>query len=366
MILYGLPNERQPSCLRQLLADSWPISWPTVGGLSTDCRRTLGRSARHIQVAHIGGCGRQSTSLCSHHGVPGSPSRRPYPMNPKTIFNTLRLASITLAAAAPLGGSWTAAALTPAGELAAHRAVYELKLARTTGKGGAVAARGRILYDFSGSVCDGYKLEFRQVSELDNGEGKVTLSDLRSTTWEDGAAKAYQFTSQNYLNQQLIDSVNGRAERRQNTIAVTLSKPKDKTLDLEATIIFPTEHVRKILEAARDNKSILELPIYDGSESGEKIYNTLTVIGREIGPERVPDDAARDQKELAGMKRWPVTVSYFERSDKEKGGEQLPVYAISFELYENGISRALMLDYNNFSIRGELTRLEIKDTKPCP
>jgi hypothetical protein len=147
---------------------------------------------------------------------------------------------------------------------------------------------------------------------------------------------------------------------------VTLSKPKDKKLDLEASIIFPTEHVRRILEAARNNKSILEFPVYDGSESGEKVYNTLTVIGREIGPnERVPDDAARDQKELAGMKRWPVTVSYFERSDKGNG-EQVPVYAISFELYENGISRALMLDYNNFSISGELKTLEIKDTKACP
>jgi hypothetical protein len=269
-------------------------------------------------------------------------------------------------AAAVLGGPYAAAALTPAGELAAHRAVYELKLAKTSGKGGAVAARGRILYDFSGNMCDGYKLDFRQVSELDNGEGKITLSDLRSSTWEDGAAKAYKFSSQNYLNQQLIDSVDGRAERRDNAIAVTLSKPKDKKLDLEAAIIFPTEHVRRILEAAHGNKSILEFPVYDGSESGEKVYNTLTVIGREIGPnERVPDDAARDQKELAGMKRWPVTVSYFERSDKP-GGEQIPVYAISFELYENGISRALMLDYNNFSISGELKTLEIKDTKACP
>ncbi len=281
-----------------------------------------------------------------------------------TILNTLRLASITIAAAALLGGPWTAAALTPAGELAAHRAVYELKLAKTSGKGGAVAARGRILYDFSGNMCDGYKLEFRQVSELDNGEGKVTLSDLRSTTWEDGAAKAYQFVSQNYLNQQLLDAVDGRAERRQSVVAVTLSKPKDKKLDLEASVIFPTEHVRRILDAARENKSILEVPVYDGSESGEKVYNTLTVIGREIGPERAPNDAARDQQALVGMKRWPVTVSYFEKSGK--GGEQLPVYAISFELYENGISRALMLDYNNFSISGELKTLEIRDTKACP
>jgi hypothetical protein len=59
-----------------------------------------------------------------------------------------------------------------------------------------------------------------------------------------------------------------------------------------------------------------------------------------------------------------VTVSYFDR-DKAIG-EQTPVYAITFELYENGISRALLLDYNDFAISGELKTLEIKDTKPCP
>jgi hypothetical protein len=282
-----------------------------------------------------------------------------------TMHNNLRLTSAMIAAAVLLGGPWSAAALTPKGELAAHRAVYELTLAQTRGKGGAISARGRILYDFSGSICEGYKLEFRQVSELDNGEGKVTLSDLRSTTWEDGEARAYRFTSQNYLNQQLIEAVDGRAERRQNAITVTLSKPKDKSVDLEATIVFPTEHVRRILDAAREGKTILEFPIYDGSESGEKVYNTLTVIGHEIAPnDRVPTDAARDQQALAGMKRWPVTVSYFEKS--AKGGEQIPIYSISFELYENGISRALMLDYNNFAISGELKTLEIKETKPCP
>src|SRR5215813_5880833 len=89
-----------------------------------------------------------------------------------------------------------AVALTPAGEFASHRAVYELKLAQTRGNSSTVAARGRILYDFSGNTCDGYALQFRQVSELDNGEGKVTLSDLRSTTWEDGAAKKFIFKSQ--------------------------------------------------------------------------------------------------------------------------------------------------------------------------
>jgi hypothetical protein len=43
----------------------------------------------------------------------------------------------------------------------------------------------------------------------------------------------------------------------------------------------------------------------------------------------------------------------------------MPVYAIGFELYENGISRALSLDYNEFVITGKLTSLEMREPKPC-
>ena len=258
-----------------------------------------------------------------------------------------------------------ARAVTPGNELASHRAVYELSLAQRNGHSSTVSARGRILYDFAGSACEGYTLEFRQVSELDNGEGKVTLSDLRSNTWEDGDAKNFQFKSENYMNNSIVDSVDGAAVRQADNIAVTLIKPKNIKLNLDRAIVFPTEHVRRIIEAARAGKTILEFPVYDGSEKGEKIYNTLTVIGREIPPtERVPTDAAAGQAALAGLLRWPVTVSYFDRASKL--GEQTPVYAITFELYENGISRALLLDYNDFAISGELKSLDIRDTKPCP
>ena len=84
--------------------------------------------------------------------------------------------------------------------LAPHRAVYDLKLSKSHGSRGIQAVRGRILYDFSGNACDGYELQFRQVSELNSGEGKAALSDLRSTTWEDGAAKKFRFNSENLLN----------------------------------------------------------------------------------------------------------------------------------------------------------------------
>lgn len=262
-------------------------------------------------------------------------------------------------------GSLPVPAQTQTINLVPHRAIYELSLGKVRGKASVQNARGRILYDFTGSVCEGYTLEFRQVAELDNGEGKISLSDLRSNTWEDGAAKAYRFASQNHLNQKLLDAVDGKAERSTGSVAVTLTKPEPRKVDLDAAIVFPTEHVRRIIQAAREGQTILEFPIYDGSETGVKVYNSLTVIGREIKPgERDLADAASGNNVLAKMRRWPVTVSYFERG--KPAGEQTPVYAISFDLYENGVSRTLVLDYNDFSISGVLKTIEFKDSKPCP
>jgi EipB-like len=267
-----------------------------------------------------------------------------------------------LLVATPLS-SRGALAAEPQVEFASHRAVYELKLAHSRGNSSTMAARGRILYDFSGNSCDGYALLFRQVSELDNGEGKVTLSDLRSTSWEEGAANRLVFKSQNYLNENLLDTVDGEARRAGEKVQVSLTKPEERKFEIEPTVAFPTDHMRRIIAAARQEKSILELPVYDGSEKGDKVFNTLSVIGRAIAPsERVPTDAAAGKVELAQMKRWPVTVSYFNRDAKT---DQPPVYAIKFELYENGISRALVLDYNDFAISGELTSLDLRESKPC-
>ncbi len=280
-----------------------------------------------------------------------------------------------LMASALVGGLTSVAALSapiappPSNKvfLAPHRAVYDLKLKESHGSRGIDAVRGRILYDFSGNACDGYELQFRQVSELDSGEGKTATSDLRSTTWEDGEAKSFRFNSESLLDQH-TDSVDGRAERNAKTVAVNLSKPKAKNFTVPVGAVFPTEHMRRIISAARDGSSILELPIYDGSETGEKLYNTLTVIGHPIAPgAKPPADAAAKVPELATLTRWPVTISYFEQQDDkaEHTGEQTPAYAISFELYENGISRALLLDYNDFVLQGEMTALDIKKPKPC-
>ncbi|MDZ4368070.1 MAG: cell envelope integrity EipB family protein [Afipia sp.] len=260
----------------------------------------------------------------------------------------------------------TGAQAAPSVAFLAHQAVYDLSLKTSRGNASVNNATGRILYNFAGSACEGYTTEFRQVSRLDAGESKTTLSDLRSTSWEDGEGKSYRFKIETRMNDADVTSVDGLAEREGTTVKVKLKKPKVKTFTIEGAV-FPTEQVKLIIEAARQGKSLLELVIYDGSDDGEKVYNTLTVIGQPIPGTKAPakPDATTDNEKFKSQTRWPVTVSYYDRATKSNAGEQTPIYAMSFELYEDGVSRALSLDYNDFVIAGAMGKIDVKETKPC-
>jgi envelope integrity protein B len=270
-----------------------------------------------------------------------------------------RLLALMLAGALML----PAAALAEGVTLAPHKAVYGLSLSSSNGSRGAQTVRGRIYYDFSGSACQGYTLKFRQISGVVS-EGKSVLTDLRATSWEDGDAKRYRFSSENLTDNAVTESAEGRAERKSKAVDLTLSKPKRRALNLPRSIVFPSEQIRRVVEAARAGKTMLDMPLFDGSETGEKIYDTFILIGKPMRGEVA--DAGAKVPELAGMPRWPVTISYFERpSDPKKLSDRTPAYVMSFELYENGVSRALMLDYNDFSVRGDLISLQMQKEKPC-
>jgi hypothetical protein len=289
---------------------------------------------------------------------------RSFQILPRDVGSLARTVAVVAMATGVAAGKADAAA---SGAFLPHQALYELNLLKSRGSNSINSARGRILYDFSGNSCEGYTSEFRQVSEMDSGEGKVTLSDLRSTSWEDGQGKSYRFKIDSRMNDTDSSPVDGVAERTGDHITVKLKQPQTKTFTLDGSTVFPTEQIQRIIAAAKGGKLVLELSVYDGSDNGEKVYNTLSVIGQPIPGDRTiaAPDPSTENGVMKSLTRWPVTVSYYDRDTKANDGEQTPVYAMSFELFENGVSRALVLDYNDFVISGALGKLDVKDSKPC-
>ena len=98
--------------------------------------------------------------------------------------------------------------------------------------------------------------------------------------------------------------------------------------------------------------------MFDGSDTGEKIFDTLTIVGKE---ETAPGADAEKAESLKALRRWPVAISYFDAAKKDAA----PEYVLSFDLYENGVSGSLKLDYGAFSLSAQLTRLELLPSAPC-
>jgi len=278
--------------------------------------------------------------------------------------------SLLAAAVAAAALQQPALAAAPTGKvlLAPYRAVYELRLDKSRGIRTTQAVNGRIVINFSGSSCEGYAQQFHQATELLSVEGETTLNDLRGTTWEDGAARIFRFYSITSHDNAQTETVDGHAERDAKSVTVSLRKPKRESFREPADAVFPVEQIRRLIEAARAGRRIVAFPVYDGSETGKKLYNTMTVIGRAIPPgSRPPDSAAGKDPAMNRLTRWPVTISYYdqENAQQRQSGEQTPAYITGFELYENGIARALQLTSSDIIIKGRLTSLKVMKPKPC-
>jgi hypothetical protein len=244
-----------------------------------------------------------------------------------------------------------------------HRAIYDLALLRSAGSKGVESARGRIALEFGGDACDGYTMKFRQVVVLDGNEAGSRTVDTQTATFETGDGLSMRFKSTSATQGLTKDGVDGDAQLRPDgSLNVRFKQPRNDTFAATGQPVFPTEHLKRLIEAGRKGETTLAVRVYDGSDDGKKIYDTLGLVGRRIAP-GTGDNLVETERQgpLASVPRWPVTISYFE----EGKADRTPVYTISFELYENGISRALKLDYGDFALKGDLKSLDVQTPPPC-
>lgn len=245
---------------------------------------------------------------------------------------------------------------------APHRAVYDIKLEKAEERTGITGMDGRLVFQFDGSACDGYTMNMRFVLRMQLPDD-IRITDQQTTTFESGDGKEFTFLTKNYTDQTLDKELRGSAAIKGEGISVTVDKPQEMDVTLEASQ-FPTMHLAELIEKAQAGQTFYETTIFDGSEDADRLLTTSVVIGKKSAP-------AKDEAELAsagalkGAEFWPVTIAYFDPLE-ETGGEALPQYRIGFKLYDNGITRDLTMDYGDFVLSGTMKELEILDAgAPC-
>lgn len=264
---------------------------------------------------------------------------------------------MTISAAVAMVGLPLAAA--DAQPLAAHRAIYDVALKEASDRSGISAMDGRIVYEFQGTQCDGYTTNFRFVTRI-RSSGGVRLTDQQTTTYEDGEGETFRFLTKTYVDENLDKELSGTAVRGDGATVVSLKEPDSEEIELDSAI-FPTAYIVELLEKAEAGERVYETKMFDGSEDGDEVMTTTAIVG----PQKVSDEG--DGKNAGELQDEPfrnVSVAYFQPTT-DPTGEALPEYAIAYKLYDNGVTRDLVMDYGDFVLTGKLTHLDMLPQESC-
>jgi hypothetical protein len=247
-----------------------------------------------------------------------------------------------------LGGMFGAAGLARAADLAPHRALYDLKL-NTSHDGDVTSASGTMAYEVQ-DVCDGWATQQRLQMTITNRDGQDVqmLSDY--TTWESKDGLKLRFRMKQTTDQSVTSDVSGDATLKATGEAgtATFTSPATDNKPLPAGTLFPMKHTEALLEAAKEGKKFLALPLFDGTTPTGPQDSSI-VIG---GWTSMPEGKWPELEKLASGK---FHIAFFDRGPDK----QQPDYEVTMRYWDNGVADDLDMDFGDFVMAGHLAEFKL-------
>lgn len=244
-----------------------------------------------------------------------------------------------------------------------HRIAYEVSLGPKSGNSTFTAASGLIALEFTGNACKGYETNFRQATLLADADGGNRQLDFRVKLWEDGGGKSFRFSVLNQINGQTTRNAEGEARRvADGSVSVSMKRPRGGRGDFDGGISFPSAMMVDLVRAARAGKRQFDAKVFDGSEGGEKVYQTIGTIGEKLEGERNKRlEPVMRGGDLDSVPRWVTSIAYFDNTP----GDRLPVYTLRSVTFANGVLSDLVFEFPEFSLVAKAVRYEPLQGEAC-
>jgi EipB-like len=244
-----------------------------------------------------------------------------------------------------------------AANIVPHRALYDMTL-KSIKNGSKIAdVKGRMMFSWD-DACDAWTTEQRIQYRFLYSEGDVVeiLTSMASLESKDGQSMTFHLKrSTNGKDEEVF---RGTASRGLTGSGKSLySLPANHEVSFDADTLFPTTHTIEMLKRAKAGDKMFNSNVYDGSD--EKGISEINVL---IGQKNsTPTQGALKDSPLLTGDAYPVHMAFYEPDEQNA----TPDYEMDMKIGENGIVRALSIDYGDFAVAGTLTQLETLPNK-CP
>lgn len=233
--------------------------------------------------------------------------------------------------------------------LIGHKAGYILSLERVRGAD-VVSATGTMGYDVV-ETCDGWAVRQKLSMVITNSDGQDIDLVSDYTTFESKDGLRLRFRMKQTTDDAVTSQTEGTASLRRTggPGEVRYTMPKAMKLDLPAGTQFPMMHTLSLLNAAKEGRKFLSIPLFDGTGDGGAEDSSAVVLDWKQG-------AQTDHKLLSKLFSTRVRLAFFER----KKPEFTPSYEVGIRYWENGVAEDMQMDFGDFVMRARMKEFVVQ------
>jgi hypothetical protein len=247
--------------------------------------------------------------------------------------------------------------LASAAEIAPHRALYSMTLGSVRNDSEVADARGAMVYQW-GDTCDGWTIEQHYRLKLRYSGAGDTDVVSRFITWESKDGLRYRFSEKETRNGTVAEEISGEArlDGPGKGGVVRFSKPRPETIELAPGVLFPSAHTILLIDRARAGAAFVSRQVFDGSAEENAVQ-----VSAFIAAKLTADPTSAKLDPLLERPGWRVRLAFFPADAKA----DVPDYELGMLLLDNGVSRDMVIDYGDYTIRAKLDDIEALAKPGC-
>ncbi len=235
-----------------------------------------------------------------------------------------------------------ALAAGPGIPLAAHKALYEMTLDHA--RRGVAAAHGTMGYEVI-DACDGWAVRQRLDMLVTNTDGQNIEMISDYVTWESKDGRKFRFHMKQTTDEAVTSQTDGDAalDAPGSAGVAHYTTPALTERKLPRGTLFPMAHTAAIIGAARDGKTIVNLPLFDGtSEAGAEDSSLFVTAWNKPAPSEWPV--------LAKLPSARVHLAFYDWASTD----MIPDYQVGMRYWENGVAGDMVMDFGDFVMDAKL------------
>jgi hypothetical protein len=217
-----------------------------------------------------------------------------------------------------------------------------------------------------GETCDGWTVEQRYELTINYAESQDVNIVSNFVTWESKDGLRYRFNQKETRNGTVDEEIRGSAQLdgpgKGGTI--TFEKPQPQTMKLPAGALFPSAHTILLIQKAEAGDNFVSRQVFDGA-TVEGAVLVSAVIGPKVDEKAKAEPTTSTTDSLGDpvlqQPGWKVRLAFFPADPKA----EKPDYELGMLLLDNGISRDMVIDYGDYTIKAKLNKIEALGKPHC-